>query len=92
MVFNTLWETTLQRHIPPGARSRVSSYDWFGSIVFAPLGLALIGPLAATIGTSDALYLFGTLDVLSVALLLAVRDIRTLGPRPHQRTEATEHT
>ena len=92
MVFNTLWETTLQQHIAPGARSRVSSYDWFGSILFAPLGLALIGPLAAAIGTSDALYLFGAVEVLSVALLLAVRDIRTLGPHPPQRSEATQQT
>ena len=91
MVFNTLWETTLQQHIPPAARSRVSSYDWFGSIVFAPLGFALIGPLAATIGTSDALYLFAAIDVLSIALLLAVRDIRTLGPHPHQPSQATQH-
>jgi MFS family permease len=82
MVFNTLWETTLQQHIPAAARSRVSSYDWFGSIAFAPLGLALIGPLAAGIGISGALYLCGGIDVLSVALLLGVRDIRTLAPLP----------
>ncbi|MGH2891615.1 MAG: MFS transporter, partial [Solirubrobacteraceae bacterium] len=76
MVFNTLWETTLQQHIPPAARSRVSSYDWFGSLALAPVGLALIGPLATGIGVSGALYLCGAIDVLSVALLLAVRDIR----------------
>jgi hypothetical protein len=82
MVFNTLWETTLQQHIPPCARSRVSSYDWFGSIAFTPIGLALIGPLATAIGISGALYLCGAIDVLSVGLLLGVRDIRTLPPRP----------
>lgn len=82
MVFNTLWETTLQQHIPPRARSRVSSYDWFGSIAFTPLGLALIGPLASGIGISGALYICGAVDVLSVALLLVVREIRTLPPRP----------
>jgi MFS family permease len=90
MVFNTLWETTLQQHIPPGARSRVSSYDWFGSIAFTPIGLALIGPLASSIGISESLYLCGAIDVLSVALLLGVRDIRTLGARPHELSEATE--
>jgi MFS family permease len=30
MTFNTLWETTLQQHIPPEALSRVSASDWFG--------------------------------------------------------------
>jgi MFS family permease len=33
---NTLWETTLQRHIPQASLSRVSSYDFFGSLVFTP--------------------------------------------------------
>ncbi len=90
-VFNTLWETTLQQHIPTSARSRVSSYDWFGSIALAPLGYALIGPLAASIGVSAALYLCGGLDILAVGSLLAVRDIRTLRPPPRQLTDAAEN-
>lgn len=90
MVFNTLWETTLQHHIPAAARSRVSSYDWFGSIAFAPLGFALVGPLADGIGISPALYLCGAIDVLSVALLLGVRDIRTLRALPRQPDNVVE--
>jgi MFS family permease len=82
IVFNTLWETTLQQHIPASARSRVSSYDWFGSIALAPIGLALVGPLATGIGVSAALYLCGGLDVALVATLLTVREIRTLPPWP----------
>lgn len=90
MVFNTLWETTLQRHIPASARSRVSSYDWFGSIAVQPLGYALVGPLAAGIGVSAALYLCGGLDVVAVAGLLLVRDIRTLPPFPPAAEKAIE--
>jgi len=30
--------------------------------------------------------------VLSVALLLGVREIRTLGPRPHELSETTART
>ncbi len=82
MVFNTLWETTLQQHIPAAARSRVSSYDWFGSLALQTLGFALIGPFAAAVGTSTALYLCGATDVIVVAMLLAVKDIRTLAPAP----------
>jgi hypothetical protein len=41
MLFNTLWDTTLQQHIPPVSLSRVSAYDWFGSLLGDPLGLAL---------------------------------------------------
>jgi MFS family permease len=43
MVFNSLWETALQRHVAPAALSRVSAYDWFGSLAFQPLGLASPG-------------------------------------------------
>jgi hypothetical protein len=82
MVFNTLWETTLQQHIPAAARSRVSSYDWFGSLALQSLGFALIGPFAAAVGTSTALYLCGALDLVVVSTLLAVKDIRTLTPVP----------
>ncbi|MEJ8669970.1 hypothetical protein WKI71_20765 [Streptomyces sp. MS1.AVA.1] len=39
-----LWATTIQREIPERALSRVSSYDWFGSLAFAPLGLLVAGP------------------------------------------------
>lgn len=91
-VFGTLWQTTLQQHIPPTVLSRVSSYDWLGSVAFTPLGLALVGPLATGIGISDTLYLCGAIDVLSVALLLTVRDIRTLGFRPEQPGQVADRT
>jgi MFS family permease len=90
MVFNTLWETTLQQHIPAEARSRVSAYDWLVSIALAPVGYALMGPLAAGIGVSAALYLCGGLDFALMASLLTVRDIRTLPPRPRQSTVVAE--
>ena len=57
MIFNSLWETSLQQHIPPAALSRVSAYDWFGSLAFQPLGLVLAGPAAAAIGTSATLWI-----------------------------------
>ncbi len=55
MVFNTLWETTLQRHVPVEALSRVSAYDWFGSLTLAPIGFAIVGPLSDAIGVSTTL-------------------------------------
>jgi MFS family permease len=82
MVFNTLWETTLQQYIPADARSRVSAYDWFGSLALQSLGYALIGPFAGAVSTSAALYVCGALDLVVVGLLLFLSDIRTLAPRP----------
>ncbi len=82
MVFNTLWETTLQQYIPADARSRVTAYDWFGSLALQSLGYVLIGPFAGAVGTSTALYICGALDLVVVGLLLLLRDIRTLAPRP----------
>ena len=40
------------RHVPDESLSRVSAYDWFGSLAFQPLGLAIWGPIAEVIGIS----------------------------------------
>ncbi len=82
MVFNTLWETTLPQHIPEAVRSRVSSYDWFGSLVLRTAGYAVVGPLATALGNSSALFLCGGLELVAVASLLTIRQIRTLPPHP----------
>jgi MFS family permease len=82
MVFNTLWQTTVMQYVPEHVRSRVTAYDWFGSLALAPLGLALVGPLASAIGSSAALYACGAIEWMLAASLLLVRDVRTLPPGP----------
>ncbi|MGW7049649.1 MFS transporter [Streptomyces avermitilis] len=80
-----LWVTTIQREIPEDVLSRVSSYDWFGSLAFAPLGLLLAGPVAARIGVSHALAGCAALvPAATVAALLApaVRTLRTTDDFP----------
>jgi hypothetical protein len=78
----SLWESTLQRHVPGESLSRVSSYDWFGSLAFYPLGLAVWGPVAAAIGITASLWLsFGLAGALTLALL-SVPDIRRLPAAP----------
>jgi MFS family permease len=85
MISNTVWETTLQQHVPPAALSRVSSYDWFGSLAFQPLGFAVWGPVAETIGVAPALWSAFTIQLLAIAALLAVPSIRGLrGGPPHE--------
>lgn len=76
-IFTTLWYTALQRDVPAGELSRVSSWDYLGSLVLLPVGQAACGPVAAGIGLSAALYGAGGMAlVLSLAVLSipAVRD------------------
>lgn len=71
-----LWMTTFQQRIPEHLMSRLSSFDWFGSVVFNPIGYAVVGPLAGAIGVATTLYAAACLNALvslSVALFPAVR-------------------
>jgi MFS family permease len=75
-----LYVTAFQRNLPEHALSRISSYDWFGSVALNPIGYALIGPVAAAIGTAETLVIAGILNVLvcvAVVLVPSVRAIRT---------------
>jgi len=78
-MFGTLWDTTLQREIPREMLSRVSSYDWLGSLALLPVGYALAGPIAATLGVSTTLWLATgwlvatTLGVLAVPAVTGLR-------------------
>ena len=78
-----LYVTAFQRNIPDHALSRISSYDWFGSVALNPIGYALIGPVAETIGIPQTLVIAGVLNVLvcvSVVLVPSVRAIRSDTP------------
>jgi len=78
-VFGVLWVTTIQRHVPEEALSRVSSYDYFGSLAFAPLGLLVAGPVAAAVGTGTALAGCAALIVVATAAALCAPQVRSLG-------------
>jgi MFS family permease len=86
MLGMSVWESTLQRHIPDQWLSRVTSYDWFGSFAFYPLGLVLWGPISAAIGISPALWLAFALFIAAVLALIAVPDIRRLRAEPVSAT------
>lgn len=74
-----LYVTAFQRNLPEHALSRISSYDWLGSVALNPIGYAIIGPVAAAIGTPQTLVIAGILNVIvcvSVVLVPSVRSIR----------------
>jgi hypothetical protein len=83
MTFNALWEATLQEHIPARSLSRVSAYDWLGSLALNPIGVALVGPVAVALGLGTTLLLCAALvGVVNLwALTLpGVRRLRSADP------------
>jgi len=80
--FFVLWQTAMQKNIPADSLSRVSSYDAFGSLVFAPLGLIFAGPLAARLGSAHTLLLFSIIFFVSLAAMLSVPGVWRLKSTP----------
>jgi hypothetical protein len=76
-----LWDTVLQSNVPPESLSRVSSYDWLGSLALQPLGYAVTGPIVASIGAATMLYAGVAWMLLSSLLLIAVPEVRRLRDR-----------
>jgi MFS family permease len=87
-VSDALWSTTLQQQVPAAALSRVSAYDWLGSIAFVPLGYALAGPLAGAIGISATLWLGAGWAVMGGAAALSFRSVRRVRASPSERPSA----
>lgn len=77
-VFEIMWTTSLQQHVPHESLSRVSSYDWFGSLALTPVALALAGPLATWLGLQGALWLCAGLGAAACLGLLdpQIRNLR----------------
>ena len=73
------WETALARHIPARALSRVSAWDWMGSLALLPLGYVLAGPLAGAFGARTVLGVGSAIGVALLALALLPRSTRELG-------------
>jgi hypothetical protein len=78
MLGNSVWESTLQARVPAESLGRVSAYDWFGSLAFNPVGMAIWGPIAGLIGIHTALWLAAALVFASTSALLSVPAIRAL--------------
>lgn len=81
-----LYETTTVEQIPQQSLSRVIAYDWFGSLALEPVGLALVGPVAAGIGVSTTLWASAAVITLCQLAVLAVPAVRRVearrGPAP----------
>jgi len=81
--FFTLWETSLQEHVPAHAISRVSSYDWTVSVGLMPVGTVLVGPLSDVAGLRATMIGMTVVGIAAALACLAVPSVRGLGrPSP----------
>lgn len=69
-----IWGTLLQRRVPPHLLGRVSSLDFFVSLAFMPVSMALAGPVGDLIGIPLTFVLAGTIPVfLALAAIIGWR-------------------
>jgi hypothetical protein len=59
------------------------SYDAFGSLAIAPLGLAVAGPIAEKFGATTVLDWITALTFLTLVIPLCFRDVRSLSRVDH---------
>jgi hypothetical protein len=86
----TLWFTALQRNVPDHALSRISSFDWFGSVALNPVGYAVIGPIAAAIGTPMTLVLAAVINIAVCFSVVLVPSVRGIGMNTSMPVAATD--
>ncbi|WP_250300765.1 MFS transporter [Streptomyces sp. NBC_01387] len=84
--FGVSWMTALHQEIPEEKFSRVSAYDWLGSLAMLPLATALAGPAENAFGRTASLWGCAGLVVLLTAAVLCVPDVRNLRRRPATAT------
>ncbi len=69
-----IWGTLLQRRVPPALLGRVSSLDFFVSLAFMPISMALAGPVSELIGLQTTFLVAGLVPVvLATIAILAAR-------------------
>ncbi|MQA81516.1 MAG: MFS transporter [Streptosporangiales bacterium] len=92
-----IWGTLLQRRVPPALLGRVSSLDFFVSLVLMPVSMALAAPISAVIGLGATFLVAGVVPpVLAVIAVVAARLPRDEAANPldveETETEATVST
>jgi hypothetical protein len=87
-LFEVWWDTALAERIAPHLLSRVTAYDWMGSLALLPLSFALAGPIGEAVGPATLLAAGGVAVTLALVGGMAVRQTWTMrvagpaGPSP----------
>ncbi|MGH3705927.1 MAG: MFS transporter, partial [Agromyces sp.] len=72
-----IWGTLLQRRVPPAMLGRVSSLDFFVSLAFMPVSMAIAGPAGETVGLPVVFVIAGVAPVvIGVVAIVAARMTR----------------
>jgi hypothetical protein len=77
-LFDIWWHTALAERVPPHMLSRVTAYDWMGSLALLPIGYLLAGPLGEALGAIEVLSVGSAIALAALAVALVVRDVRDL--------------
>jgi hypothetical protein len=61
--------------VEPHLLSRVSAYDWMGSLALLPVGYVLSGPLGEALGTMEVLAAGSAIGLLALTATLLAADV-----------------
>lgn len=67
-----IWGTLLQRRVPSEMLGRVSSLDFFVSLAFMPISMAIAGPVGELIGFGPTFLVAGLVPIVLAVVVLVV--------------------
>lgn len=86
-----IWGTLLQRRVPPEMLGRVSSLDFFVSLAFMPVSMAIAGPAGELVGLPVVFLIAGIAPlVIGVVAIIAARMRRDEIEHPLDVAESTD--
>jgi MFS family permease len=80
-IFQIVWQTALQEHVPQTELSRVTAWNWLGLLIFFPLGLVLAGPVSEVFGVTQTLWVSAVTILVLVLIGFFVPSMRNLPSR-----------
>jgi len=89
-LFEVWWDTTLIERIPPEVLSRVSAWDWLGSVGLMPVGYLVAGALASGVGADAVLAVGAAIAAVLLLASLTPRETRALTGGPQVPPGAAE--
>lgn len=65
-----IWGTLLQRRVPPQMLGRASSLDFFVSLLFMPVSMAVAGPVGELVGVRTVFVVAAVIPLAVAALAI----------------------